>query len=207
MQSFFKSTLFKCVAVLLAISLIAGGLLAVLNDVLYVTPEERTGRAFTKIYGNAISQDRYQIEIDVDGTDKNKNQPYSCVYENVEIGVVEKLYIVDKQNDTDLEYDMIFKTKGYQGYKGGWISTWVKVEVNGSAKSITKVIIDGYEKQTLMSKLGDAFLSKFNVDVTQDILFSSNTKTGNNVVAGATKSANAGCNAVNCALIYMEANA
>ncbi|MBQ3597303.1 MAG: hypothetical protein II988_05800 [Clostridia bacterium] len=207
MQSFFKSTLFKCVAVLLAISLIAGGLLAVLNDVLYVTPEERTGRAFTKIYGNAISQDRYQIEIDVDGTDKNINQPYSCVYENVEIGVVEKLYIVDKQNDTDLEYDMIFKTKGYQGYKGGWISTWVKVEVNGSAKSITKVIIDGYEKQTLMSKLGDAFLSKFNVDVTQDILFSSNTKTGNNVVAGATKSANAGCNAVNCALIYMEANA
>ena len=207
MQSFFKSTLFKCVAVLLAISLIAGGLLAVLNDVLYVTPEERTGRAFTKIYGNAISQDRYQIEIDVDGTDKNINQPYSCVYENVEIGVVEKLYIVDKQNDTDLEYDMIFKTNGYQGYKGGWISTWVKVEVNGSAKSITKVIIDGYEKQTLMSKLGDAFLSKFNVDVTQDILFSSNTKTGNNVVAGATKSANAGCNAVNCALIYMEANA
>ena len=207
MQSFFKSTLFKCVAVLLAISLIAGGLLAVLNDVLYVTPEERTGRAFTQIYGNAISQDRYQIEIDVDGTDKNKNHPYSCVYENVEIGVVEKLYIVDKQNDTDLEYDMIFKTKGYQGYKGGWISTWVKVEVNGSAKSITKVIIDGYEKQTLMSKLGDAFLSKFNVDVTQDILFSSNTKTGNNVVSGATKSANAGCNAVNCALIYMEANA
>ena len=125
--------------------------------------------------------------------------------------MVEKLYIVDKQNDTDLEYDMIFKTKGYQGYKGGWISTWVKVEINGSAKSITKVIIDGYEKQTLMSKLGDAFLSKFNVDVTQDILFSSNTKTGNNVVnnivAGATKSANAGCNAVNCALIYMEANA
>lgn len=207
MQSFFKSTLFKCVAVLLAISLIAGGLLAVLNDVLYVTPEERTGRAFTKIYGNAIPQDRYQIEIDVDGTDQNKNQPYSCVYENVEIGVVEKLYIVDKQNDTDLEYDMIFKTKGYQGYKGGWISTWVKVEINGSAKSITKVIIDGYEKQTLMSKLGDAFLSKFNVDVTQDILFSSNTKTGNNVVTGATKSANAGCNAVNCALIYMEANA
>ena len=194
-------------AVLLAISLIAGGLLAVLNDVLYVTPEERTGRAFTKIYGNAISQDRYQIEIDVDGTDKNKNQPYSCVYENVEIGVVEKLYIVDKQNDTDLEYDMIFKTKGYQGYKGGWISTWIKVEVNGSAKSITKVIIDGYEKQTLMSKLGDAFLSKFNVDVTQDILFSSNTKTGNNIVTGATKSANAGCNAVNCALIYMEAHA
>ena len=207
MQSFFKSTWFKCIAVLLAISVIAGGLLAVLNDVLYVDPEDRTGRAFNKIYGTTISQNRYDVVIDVDGSDTTKNTPYSCVIEQQEIGVVEKLFIVDKENDADTTYDMVFKTKGYQGYKGGWISTWVKVEINGSVKAITKVIIDGYEKQTLMSKLGDAFLSKFNKDITQDLLFSSNTKTGNNVVAGATKSANAGCNAVNCALIYLEANA
>jgi hypothetical protein len=51
MSKFFKNTWVKCISVLLILSIVLGGTLAILNDVLYVSPEERTGRAIKKIYG------------------------------------------------------------------------------------------------------------------------------------------------------------
>ena len=50
-KNFIKSDWFRCIAVLLALAVVLGGTLAILNDVLYVSPEERTARAIKKIYG------------------------------------------------------------------------------------------------------------------------------------------------------------
>ena len=69
MRKFFSSIWFKCLSVLVAISVVSGGLLAVLNDVLYVSPEERTARAVKSIYGEAKTPETL---LDVD----DGNQPF-----------------------------------------------------------------------------------------------------------------------------------
>ena len=77
---------------------------------------------------------------------------------------------------------------------------------------ITKVILESYEKQTLMSKFGESFYSGFCLeDVTEryfagEHFTSDKNDTSNmlNPVSGATSSANAGCNAVNCVLEYLK---
>ena len=46
----------KCTAFLLILAVLLGGILAVLNDVLYVSSEERTARAIKKIYGECIGE-------------------------------------------------------------------------------------------------------------------------------------------------------
>ena len=48
-KQFVRSEAFKCIVVLLAIALVAGGLLAILNDVLAVSAEERTMRAIESV--------------------------------------------------------------------------------------------------------------------------------------------------------------
>ena len=54
MAKFFSSVWVKCTTFLLALTVILGGSLAILNDVLYVSPEERTARAVKKIYGRVV---------------------------------------------------------------------------------------------------------------------------------------------------------
>ena len=197
MANFFKSTWFKCVAALLCIILFSGVSISVLSDVLYVSPEERTNRALTKIYGQA--PDTYYKELDID-------EGHTAIA--YDFGQIEKIFFVNKDGETDTEYDVLFKTTGLEGYKGGTVSMWIKVTVNGQDRDINKVIIDGNTKQTLMSKLGDAFLGGFYLDISDnyDTYFTAKTKDeGNkNPVSGATMSAMAGCNAVNCVIEYMK---
>ena len=53
-KQFIKSKSFKCILVLLCIALVSGALLAILNDVLAVSDEERVMRTIKKIYGKEI---------------------------------------------------------------------------------------------------------------------------------------------------------
>lgn len=198
--NFFKTTLFKCLVSLLAIALVASGLLAVLNDLLYVDDATRTARAIKKIYGREVSA--YSIVL-----------PNESVTElNYANGTIDKVYVVD--GETANKYDVLIHSTGMQGYKGGTITLWIKVAVTEDptavnpiiSKKIDKVIVDGYTKQTLMSKIGDKFLSKFYVDITDNYngIFSMEDASLKEPVTGATKSGNAVCNAVNCALEYMS---
>ena len=50
-KQFFKSAAFKSLTVLLAIVIVAGALLAIFNDLLKVTDEEKFKRSLQKIYG------------------------------------------------------------------------------------------------------------------------------------------------------------
>ena len=54
-RQFFKSNAFKSLAVLIAIVLVAGGLLAIFNDLLYISDEERLNRILSSIYGEPVT--------------------------------------------------------------------------------------------------------------------------------------------------------
>ena len=207
MKNLFSNVWFRCITALLLIACVAGGLLAILNDVLYVPPAERTARAVKKIYGVEKVIEDQDIILDVDSEDSSKNT--AIEYDGV--GKITKIFKVDGENG---DFDLLFQSTGYEGYKGGTITVWVLVSYNSGANpSIEKVILESYEKQTLMSKLGGDFYSKFELtDVTtayQEGKHFAPTDGDNvilNPITGATKSANAGCNAVNCVLKYVGEN-
>ncbi len=199
MKKLFNNTWFKCISVLLVLAVVLGGTLAILNDVLYVSASERTSRAIKKIYGTEITD--YEIQLDVDDTTR-KDSPIICKNnDDVEIGEIRKIYIVGT--------DMLFQTSGYNGYKGGTITLWIKVISNDSNNLlIDKIVLSGYEKQTLMSKFDGSYYENFYVDVTEAYkngqLFTTNSNDQlSNPNAGATKSANAMVGAVNCVIQYL----
>ena len=198
-MSFFKTAWFKCIACLLSIAVISGALLAVLNDALAVSPEMRTMRAIKKIYGE---EKEYSVVLDIDSKDDTKN--VAIVYDGV--GSVNKIYEIDNG-------DILFQTTGYEGYKNGTITLWIRTAKTGNDYSIEKVILEKYEKQTLMSKLTGDFYNGFKlIDATaaynDGSLFTARDKTAENYnpVSGATYSANAACNAVNCVIRYLGEN-
>ncbi len=192
MKKIFSNTWFKCIVTLATLMLILGGTLAILNDLLYVSPEERTSRAIKKIYGE---EKTFSIIYDADSEDKNANPEK---YEN-DYGTISKVY--------EIEGHYLFQSIGKEGYKNGTITLWIQIIDN----EITKVILENYDKQTLMSKLGGAFYDNFLVDVTttynnQDFFtphLNDKNEPNYNPVSGATKSANAGCNAVNCVIEFI----
>ena len=141
MTKLFKNDWFKCITVLLLLAVIFGGALAVLNDVLYVSSEERTARAIKKIYGE---EKEYSIVLDVDNGDQAETNAY---------GSIEKIYTVGD--------DLLFKSTGIKGYKNGTITLWFKVVNENGNHVINKVVLDGYEKQTLMSKFSQSYFNGF----------------------------------------------
>lgn len=197
MKKFFSNIWFRCISTLLVIICISGCSLSILSDVLYVSSQERTDRAVKKIYGE-IQLYNTVLDGDADGTI------------NYDFGFIDKIYEVQVNEN---ESYLLFKSTGKEGYKGGSISLWISVaeDVNGTL-SIKKVILDGYEKQTLMSKLTSSFYGNYNLtDVTEAYekgeLFSTNESAVNfNPITGATKSANAANNAVNCVIKYLGEN-
>jgi Na+-translocating ferredoxin:NAD+ oxidoreductase RnfG subunit len=206
-MNFFKSVWFKCACCLLSIFLIAGGSLAILSNLLYVSPEERTTRALDKIYDFEITLSANDFILDVDGEDEEKKKEISTPY-----GEISKILKVDKDKE-DNSYDLVFQATGNNGYKGGTITLWITVNYqNDLATKIDKVILESNTKQTLMSKLTGEFYDNF-TDLSEDYkngkIFtpdSDDKENIKNVVSGATMSANAGCNAVNAVIFYVWGN-
>ena len=194
MKKVFSSIWFRCVSVLLCISIIAGGGLALLNDVLYVSPEERTARSIKKIYGTVVEYDSL-LDADIDGAE--------VIYSD-EMGEITKVFRIGEESSNS--YDMLFKSTGNNGYKGGTITLWVKVVFEGTTYKIDKVVLESFTKQTLMSKLDGSFYSGFLIDVTDAYkngeLFSATDSSSENYnpISGATFSANSAVNAVNLVL-------
>ena len=187
MKKFFSNDWVKCIAVLLIIALVSGGLLTVLNDVLYVSSEERTGRAIKKIYGE---EKEYTVVLDSENGDDAVEYDF---------GKIEKIYAV--------ENDALFRTTGYNGYKNGTVTFWVKTVKDGDGYKIDKVILESYDKQTLMSKLDKTYYDGFLKDVTDTYYTVDAGGENSNPVTGATRSATAGVNAVNCVVKYLNEKA
>ena len=201
MAKIFKSVVFKCTVTLLLIACISGGLLALLNDLLYVSPEERTSRAMSKIYGQAVTISEENILLDID--DKNRND--SVI--DYGFGQINKIYVVGDKDSN--EYDMVFQTVGNEGYKGGTITLWIQVSItNGNLADgkIEKIVLESYVKQTLMSKFDSYYYDEFVEKYKAGEFFSTDEKAqGPSVImSGATYSANSNCNAVNCVVNYLQ---
>ncbi len=189
MKKIFSNTWFKCIVFLLVLMAILGGTLAVLNDALFVPPKERALRAINKIYGKDMN---FTVEMDVDAGDK-------AIKSQNGFGTINKIY--------NIEEDILFQATGVNGYKNGTITLWIRVIKEANRYSIEKIVLETYEKQTLMSRLDNSFYKKFYIDVTNNTdFFSADSKVSSpnkNLISGATYSANAACNAVNCVMEYL----
>lgn len=180
-KQFFSSQAFKCIIVLLIIALIAGGLLAILNDVLYVTEEERTMRAIEKVYGQEMQYEELTFE---------------AAQLTNDYGTLSKVYRLENGN-------YMVQATGGNGYKGGTITVWVVLTVkDGAFTGIEKVVLESYEKQTLMSKLTYDVYSAHNDEITGDVYFTTSGDGIKVLISGATYSTNALNNAVDCALQF-----
>ena len=99
------------------------------------------GRAIKKRYGE---KKEYSIVFDKDNGDDVTEYDF---------GAIEKYYTVGE--------DKLFKATGYNGYKNGTVTLWIKVTAKDGKNVIDKVILESYEKQTLMSKLGNDYYDGF----------------------------------------------
>ena len=181
-KDFLKSVTLKCILVLLAIALVAGGLLSILNDVLYVTAEEKLQRVVSKLYGETDAEVR---ELELTETDKANSY-----------GTVNTVY--------ELEGNLIINSTGAGGYKGGTVTTWTVVYIVDGKVDHLKASVDSYEKQTLMSQLNAKYMNVYTSDISNGEYFSTASGEGlvQNVVTGATMSSNATNNAVSAALKF-----
>ena len=194
MKKLFSNIWFRCISVHLIIALISGGVLALLNDLLFVSPLERSMRAIKKIYGE---EKEISTIIDTDSDDETINSPI----EFEEYGTINKIFKVQNGNTSDL----LFRTTGIGGYNNGTVTLWVQVVYQNNQEKIQKVILEGFEKQTLMSKLDGSFYNNYLIDISDDYFVENKDEQGLlNPVSGATYSATASNNAVNCVIAYLR---
>ena len=99
-KQFLKSEAFKCIVVLLAIALVAGGLLAILNDLLAVSAEERTMRAIESVYGQQMEYET----LEYDAADLTN-----------EYGSIDQAYLLENGA-------YMLRSTGGDGYKNGTVT-------------------------------------------------------------------------------------
>lgn len=146
LKNFLKSKTFKCIIVLLVIALISGGLLAILNDVLEVSSEERVQRTITKIYGKTIGYE------EVEGVEfSNEN------------GSIVKVYKLEDNN-------ILVQALGKFGYKNGSITIWAVAKYKENKfDCLSNIQVASYVNQTLMSKFTDKELKKYDINGINDV--------------------------------------
>lgn len=194
-KEFFKSKTFRCIVVLLCIALVAGALLSIMNDVLFVEDDERVARTIKSIYGKEVAYDTvYNMEDEIQ---KPESERVFYEYE----GRDRKGGVVANGGHIDFVYRLadgnyLIKSTGFQGYQQGSISIWCVAEfAEGSLIGMDNVSIADNEKQTLLSKFTKSVLATLSgKDARTDTL-----------VSGASYSSDALNNAYNAALAYAQA--
>ena len=194
-KEFFKSKTFLCIVVLLCIALVAGALLSIMNDLLFVSPDERVARTIKSIYGTEIEYETvYDVEAEMQ---KPEAEQVFYKYDNkdrkgatVELGGhIDNVYRLADGN-------YLVKATGFQGYKQGSVSVWCVAKFeNGAFVGIDNVSVAEYDKQTLMSKFTKGLLSSEAYRGSDAF---------NHVEGGASYSSDALNNALNAALRYVK---
>ena len=196
-KEFFKSNAFKSLAVLIAIVLVAGALLAIFNDILYISDEERLNRTLSKIYGESVSAQ--PVEVSAEDAEN-------------EYGTVNSIYFI-----TD-DGNYLVNTTGKGGFRdgAGTVTLWTVIactegESGKALTGIEKVVYESNEGQTYISTLSGAFYEGFtqkNGLIAAGGYFNADKDAPDdltNIATGASQSSNAACNAVNTALCYFRA--
>ena len=192
-KQFFKSTAFKSLAVLLAIVIIAGALLAIFNGLLAVSPEERLSRSLQKIYG-----DNAEVKETLLGAE---DEPVT-----IDGHTVNQVYLMDDGN-------YLIQSTGNGGWSNGSITVWTIFECSGAKASnnlkwngIERVVYESNDSQSYIGRFTDDDYAQFaahNTDLVAGKLFGEGidvAKTG----ASAPFTFGALTGAVNAAVTYFK---
>lgn len=203
-KEFFKSNSFRCIVVLLAVTLVCGVILALCNDLFYVSDREMFERSIVKIYDGDASQ---LIDLVPDDAEEIKYTTYSC-----------EAIILDAHKSPDGKTWLVQSKGNKCGYQNGSVTLWLNMSVDGGAlTAINKVIVDSYDSsQTLIGSISESYLAQYASDKYADVVkggghFSNvkmseeDTTDANEIVAsGATYTSKAVNAAVNGAMDYVR---
>ena len=139
-KEFFKSTSFKCIAVLLSILLVCGVLLTLCNAVFKVTEKDLRERAISQIYGQTVDATEQDLST------RTTEYTYSTIQEAYYVEFTDK-----KTNEK--VYNYLVKVTGKGGF-GGDVGCYVAVNLASDKKTITGI----YSVQ-IISAEGESFLS------------------------------------------------
>lgn len=167
----------KAIAVLVVICLVCCLLLALCNDLFYVSEEDKFNRALTKVYPGTFTVDTTFA-----------NEPVASSASNPSYGQVLSVY-------KSTEGDYILKTKGVGGY-GGTITLYVAVKT-ADATIVGWSIVES-DGETLLSNITTNIQKTWYVGTRVD----GDLSLGNNSVQGTTMSSTAINNAINMAAYY-----
>ena len=177
-KQFLQSKIFKCIIVLLCIALVSGGLLAILNDLLYVDEAMLIERGIKEVCGDGVSGEKVDIAKD-----------YQASGDGVVLQVL-------KLKGTGYDGDYLIKAQGKHGFQEGTVSTYVLFHNDNGTYKVTKVSVAEYaSSQTLMSKITDKNLAIFG---------EKDSVSPKEVASGATYSSTAIVNSVNEAKAYVK---
>ena len=182
-KEFFKSTAFKCIAVLLSILLVCGILLTVFNSLFYVSAEEKLARAISKIYGETVT---YEVET---------------VDSEILVTSAQVLEVYNITSETHKD-DYLLKVKGNGGYGGGSVTCWIQVTAAEDGAVVKKITIDSNVGQSYITKVTSGALGSLVNKQNKDDFTSFDT---DGIKTGASFSMNAISNAANAALTYVNA--
>lgn len=187
-KQFFKSTAFKCIAVLMSVLLVSGVLLAIAYGFLEVTDEERFNRKIGDLYGGetvtSVEQDISEKNLSVSGAK------------------IQKLWYIEEKED----YLVQAASRGY----GGDITCWITVKTSGtSVTGVGKVILYSVaDAAELVGNIGNEVYDNFSEDYYDGKIFSYGDKTSSEYIGtGASSSLTAICNCVNGAVEFVKAYA
>ncbi len=186
-KQFFKSTAFKCIAVLLSILLICGILLTVCNSLFFVSAEEKFDRAVKKIYGKSVQTE--EIVFDDDTT-------VSFINSKVE----EAYKVLDDGN-------YLIKSTGKQGF-GGDVTCWVVVRMDGDKiAGAGNIAIDKAAGESYVSKIDASELKQFSkLEYTEGFEYELGVGGKDYIKTGASYTMRAISNAVNGAIAFVNVN-
>ena len=188
-KQFFKSTAFKCIAVLLSILLVCGILLTVCNSLFYVSAEEKFDRAVKKIYGKSVQTEK--IELTSDMTTKFANSSVSEAYKVLDDG------------------NYLIKSTGKQGF-GGDVTCWVVVRMSEDGESVLgagNIAIDKAAGESYVSKIDGSELAQFSkTEYTEGFEYELGIGGKDYIKTGASYTMRAISNAVNGAIEFVTLN-
>ncbi len=174
----------KTVSVLLIICLVCGALLALCNNIFYVSPEEVQARVFKKYYPTFALDGNFNGTIDGN-------------FAKLPNGNGEVLSVT---KSTDGCYAI--ESKGYQGYKG-WVSCYVFVKEHDDGKVYIEAWSNiDYSGETLMGNFSDKNRTEWYVGKEISSDWGINFKTEGFYLTGTTMSSQAIANCVAAASYY-----
>ena len=182
-KEFFKSTSFKCIAVLLAIVLVCGILLTICNSLFKVTAQERLDRVLSQIYGESVETKEHEL----------------TEYETTEFdnGSINNVYEVTSDGN------YLISSTGTGGFSGGTVTCWVVIEMtDGSVSGIGNVVVSENTNQSWIANVPDSAFEHFGESYTDGETFDVSDWQDNGLTGGATGSTTAIVNAVNTALLF-----